>query len=79
MEWARGLERLLEVFQACSAPTGLRFGGMVSCGDQLVPTVLPILVSPVAVLLGRGRIISAVTTTKVADGLFASGVLGGTV
>jgi hypothetical protein len=30
MERAGGLERLLEVFQSCSAPTGLRSGGVVT-------------------------------------------------
>jgi hypothetical protein len=51
MEWAGGLERLLKVFQICSAPAGLRSGGMVGHGDHLLPVVLPILIPSVAASL----------------------------
>jgi hypothetical protein len=51
MERVGGLERLLKVFQTCNAPVGLRSGGMVGHGNHLLPTVLPILIPPVAVSL----------------------------
>jgi hypothetical protein len=90
MELARGLERLLKVFWVCSVLVGLRSCSAVDRGDHFLPMALLLLVPPVAVLLGLGGIISAVTTTEVAsglafpievglDGLLASGVLGGDV
>jgi hypothetical protein len=90
VEWAGGLERLLKVFWACSAPAGLRSGGTVGRDDHLLPAALSVLVPPVAASLGRGRIIGIVTTAEVAsnlgfpaevglDSLLAGGVLGGNV
>jgi hypothetical protein len=87
MEQAGGLKRLLEVFRSCSSPVGLRSGDVVSHGDHLLPAEVSVLVLPVIALLGRGRIISAITTTKVAgglgfpvevglDGLLTGGILG---
>ena len=52
MKWVGGLERLLEVFRACSAPTGLRSGDTVGRDDHLLPTVLLVLVLLVLALLG---------------------------
>ena len=52
MERAGGLERLLELFWACSVPVGLRSGGVVGHGDHLLRSALPILVPPVTALLG---------------------------
>ena len=52
MKWVGGLERLLEVFRACSAPAGLRSGGAVSRSDHLLPIVLLILIPPVVASLG---------------------------
>jgi hypothetical protein len=51
MEWAGGLERLLEVFWASSVPVGLRSGSAIGHGDHLLPVVLLVLVLPIAVLL----------------------------
>jgi hypothetical protein len=42
----------LKCFGACSAPVGLRSGGAVGRGDHLLPMVLSVLVSPVAMSLG---------------------------
>ena len=69
VEWVGGLKRLLEVFQECTAPMGLRSGGEVSRGHHLLPVVVLVLVLLIAASLGQGRIIAAVATTKVASGL----------
>jgi hypothetical protein len=90
VERARGLEHLLKVFWACSVPAGLRSCSAVDHGDHFLPMAILLLVPPVAVLLGLGKIISAIATTEVAsglafpievglDGLLASGILGGDV
>ena len=90
MEWVGGLERLLEVFRACSAPMGLRSGYVVSRGDHPLPMALLVLVLPVVASLGRGRIVGAITTIEVGgglgfptevgpDGLLTGGLLGGNV
>jgi hypothetical protein len=90
MEWAGGLERLLEVLGVCAAPAGLRPGGEVDRGHHVLPTTLSILVSLVMVVLGRGGVIVVVSTTEVASGLglaaevgldnlLAGGVLGGDI
>jgi hypothetical protein len=90
VEQARGLEHLLKVFQACSMPMGLRSCSTVDHGDHFLPMALLLLVPPIAVLLGLGRIVGVVATTEVAsglafptevglDGLLASGILGGDV
>ena len=42
---------------------------MVDHGNHLLPMALSVLVPPVAVSLGRGGILCAVTTTEVAGGL----------
>jgi hypothetical protein len=47
VERAGGLKRLLKVFRTCSMLAGLRTGDVVGHGNHLLPTVLPILVSPV--------------------------------
>ena len=52
MEWARGLEHLLEVFQACSMPIGLRSSSAVSHSDYLLPVVLLVLALPIVASLG---------------------------
>ena len=90
VERAGKLERLLKVFRACSAPVGLRSGVTVGHYDHLLPAVLPVLVPPIAVSLGRGGIITAVASTEVIsnlgfvtevglDNLLAYGILGGDV
>jgi hypothetical protein len=52
VEWVGGLERLLEVLGACTAPTRLRPGSAFGRGHHLLPMVLSVLVSLVAVTLG---------------------------
>ena len=90
VEWARGLEHLLEVFWTCNAPSRLRSSGMVNRGNHLLPVELSVLVPPIAALLGQGRIIGVVTTTEVAgglgfpaevvlDSLLTGGILGGDI
>ena len=90
VERAGGLECLLEVLMARTAPTGLRPGDAVGQGHHLLPAVLPVLVLLVAAMLGRGGVITAVPTAKVVgglgfatevglDGLLAGGILGGNV
>jgi hypothetical protein len=52
MEWAGGLERLLEVIKARAMPVGLRPGDANSRGHHLLPMALPVLVPLVAAMLG---------------------------
>ena len=49
VERAGGHERLLEVFQACRAPMGLRSSAAVDYGNHLLPIALLVLVSPITV------------------------------
>jgi hypothetical protein len=51
MEQVGGLECLLKVFRACSAPTRLRFGDAIGRGDHLLPMALSVLVLPVVASL----------------------------
>jgi hypothetical protein len=46
------LERLLEVLRACTAPTGLRLGGVVSRNPHHLPMLLLVLVPLIAEMLG---------------------------
>ena len=64
VEWARGLERLLKVFEACPSPTGLRYGSAVGHNHHLLPTVLLVHVPSVAVSLGQGRVTTAITFAR---------------
>ena len=51
MEWAGGLERLLEVFRSCSVPARLRSGNAVGPRNHL-PMALSVLVPPIMASLG---------------------------
>jgi hypothetical protein len=90
MEWAGVLEHLLEVFWACASLVGLRSGGMVGRGYHLHPAALLVLVSPIAMSLGRGRVIAAIASAEATgdlgfvaevglDQLLTDGILGGNV
>ena len=90
VEWAGGLEHLLEVFWACASHAGLRSSGMVGRGHHLLPMALPVLIPLVAAMLGQSGISAAVPTAEVAggfglaaevglDGLLIGGILGGGV
>ena len=68
----------------------LRSGGLIGRSDHLLPSTLLVLVSPIMASLGHGRIVSAVITAEVAnglgfpaevgmDGLFTDGILCGDV
>ena len=54
VELVGGLERLLEVFRACTLPVRLRSGGAVGHGHHLLYVAFLVLVTPVVASLGRG-------------------------
>ena len=69
MEWVGGLERLLEVFWACTLPSGVRSGGAVDHGHHLHPTTLSVLVPPITASLRQGRVIAALALAEVTSSL----------
>ena len=85
MEWAGGLERLLQVLWTRTTPVGLRPSGAVSHSHYLLPTMVLVLVPLITVMLGRSRVVAAIPTAEVGaclalaakvglDGHFSCGV-----